>query len=284
MFFNGGIKIACINDIDDRGDVNLNGIAYEVADAVVFTNYFVKGLSAFSISIPGQTAATDINADGKPLSVADLVFLIRIIVGDALPYASNLASKLTPSDPINVGFNGDIVDLRGTTTVGAALFVFDREITPTLTDNANHMTIKYGYLNGRTQVLVYSMEHRSLGAGDVLTIDGEANLVGIEAADHLGVPLEVEKTIVVPTEFALNQNYPNPFNPETVIGLAMPVASNWNIAIYNVSGQLVKEFAGFSEAGTVQVIWDATNVASGLYFYKATTDQFSATKKMVLLK
>ena len=215
--------------------------------------------------------------------MADLVYLIRIIVGDALPFAGNIA-KLTPGDPINVGYNGNIVDLRGTTDVGAALFVFDREITPTLAKNANYMDIKYGYANGRTQVLVYSMEHKALSAGDVLNIEGEANLVKVEAADYFGAPLEVEKTIIVPTEFALLQNYPNPFNPETVIGLALPVASNWNIAVYNVSGQLVKEFSGYSEAGIIQVTWDATDVASGIYFYKATTDQFSATKKMVLLK
>ena len=282
LFQNGGIKITCIDEIDDRGDVNLNGIAYEVADAVVFTNYFIKGMSAFTF-VPnvGQVAATDVNADGTPLSVADLVYLIRIIVGDALPINY---PKLTPSAPIDVAFNGSIVDLRGTTDVGAALFVFDREIIPTLTDNANYMDIKYGHINGGTHVLVYDMKHRSLSAGNVLSIEGEANLVGVEAADYFGAPLEVEKTIIVPTEFALLQNYPNPFNPETVIGLALPVASDWNMAIYNVSGQLVKEFSGYSEAGTIQITWDATNVASGIYFYKATTDQFSATKKMVLLK
>jgi hypothetical protein len=281
LFQNGGIQIICIDQIDDRGDVNLNGIDYEVADAVVFTNYFIEGLGAFTINVDGQTAATDINADGRPLSVADLVYLIRIIVGDALPYAGNIA-KLTPTDLINVGFNGDLVTLTGT-DVGAALFVFDGEITPTLTDAANHMTIRHGYMNGQTRVLVYNMDGSVLSAGDVLNIEGETNLISVEAADQLGTPLDVAMK-VIPTDYALMQNYPNPFNPETVIGLALPVASNWNISIYNVSGQLVKEFAGFSEAGTVQVTWDATNVASGMYFYKATTDQFSATKKMVLLK
>jgi len=47
-FYNGGIKIVCNEDIDDRGDLNLNGVSYEIADAVVFTNYFIYGLSTFS--------------------------------------------------------------------------------------------------------------------------------------------------------------------------------------------------------------------------------------------
>jgi len=82
----------------------------------------------------------------------------------------------------------------------------------------------------------------------------------------------------------LNQNYPNPFNPTTTIELALPAASDWTLTIYNVSGQVVADYNGHNEAGIVTVNWDASNLASGLYFYKATAGSFSATKKMVLLK
>lgn len=87
-FVNGGVDIACDSTIDNRGDINLNGIAYEIADYVVFTNYFLYGLPAFTINVDAQIAATDINADGLPLTINDIVFLIRIIEGEALPYPS----------------------------------------------------------------------------------------------------------------------------------------------------------------------------------------------------
>ncbi|MCP4704885.1 MAG: T9SS type A sorting domain-containing protein [candidate division Zixibacteria bacterium] len=280
IFENGFVKIICKKEIDDRGDINLNGIMNEVADAVVFTNYFIAGGAAFTINPAGQTAATDINADGTPLSVADLVYLIRIIIGDALPYADNLG-KLAP-EQITIEVTDNNVNLSGT-EVGAALFVFDNEILPTLADNANNMTIRHGYINGNTHVLVYNIGREVLSAGSIFSVEGDANLVRVEASDYFGAQLEVAMKLV-PDNFALLQNYPNPFNPETVIGYALPVASNWNISIYNVSGQLVKDFSGYSEAGNYQVIWDATDVASGMYFYKFTTDEFSATKKMVLLK
>ncbi|MCH8028139.1 MAG: hypothetical protein IID63_08465, partial [candidate division Zixibacteria bacterium] len=74
-FINGGIDIVCVDDIDDRGDINLNNVANEVADAVLFTNYFIYGIGVFTINIQGQIAATDVNADGLTLSVADLVYL-----------------------------------------------------------------------------------------------------------------------------------------------------------------------------------------------------------------
>jgi hypothetical protein len=279
VFRNGGVDIICTDSIDARGDVNLNGIANEIGDAIVFTNYFISGLGAFTINVDGQIAATEINGDGRPLSVADLVYLIRVIVGDA-----TALPKPIPDAVASFYTDGQTVRVESPVTLGAALLVFNGEAYPTLAGNASNMEIKYGHVNGTTRVLVYSMDHNALNSGDVININGAATLVSVEASDYNGAILETNKTFALPTEFALSQNYPNPFNPTTSVDLALPVASNWTIAIFNVSGQKVAEFSGFSEAGTVTVNWNADNVASGLYFYKATAGSFSATKKMVLLK
>jgi hypothetical protein len=85
-FCNGGVDIICADSIDDRGDLNLNGIANEIADAVLYSNYFLYGISALDpLFLEAQIAASDVNADGVPLTVGDLVYLLRIVVGDALP-------------------------------------------------------------------------------------------------------------------------------------------------------------------------------------------------------
>jgi flagellar hook assembly protein FlgD len=94
---------------------------------------------------------------------------------------------------------------------------------------------------------------------------------------------------VKPTRYALEQNTPNPFNPSTMIAFKMPVEADWTIEVFNVAGQLVRDYSGHSQAGTVEVMWDGTDnfgksVASGIYFYRARADQFSETKKMVLMK
>ena len=96
-------------------------------------------------------------------------------------------------------------------------------------------------------------------------------------------------TRALPSTTELAQNYPNPFNPTTTIALRLADASDWNVSIYNVAGQLVRTFSGSSDAGVVNVVWDGTDsnnshVASGIYFYKATVGNFSSTKKMVLMK
>jgi len=90
---------------------------------------------------------------------------------------------------------------------------------------------------------------------------------------------------LVPAEFKLNQNYPNPFNPSTTISFALPQASNVTLKVYNVIGQTVKTLVNEQmEAGEHQVTFDASNISSGMYFYRLDTDSFSETKKMVLLK
>ena len=83
---NGHVEIMCDEPIDDRGDINQNGVAYEIADYVLYSNYFLYGLSAFTVDVEAQTAASDINADGLTLTYRDFIYMIRIIEGNALPY------------------------------------------------------------------------------------------------------------------------------------------------------------------------------------------------------
>lgn len=90
---------------------------------------------------------------------------------------------------------------------------------------------------------------------------------------------------LLPSGFALNQNYPNPFNPTTEISFSLPEASNVKLEVYNINGQVVTTLAdGQFEAGVHQLTWDGRETASGMYFYKLTTNNFSETKKMLLLK
>jgi hypothetical protein len=115
-------------------------------------------------------------------------------------------------------------------------------------------------------------------------VNGNVQLKTAEAADYNGnlMELRVSKS-AMPTSFALSQNVPNPFNPTTKIGLALPTQSDWTLGIYNVTGQLVKSFSG-NNVGNVTVEWDASQVPSGVYFYKVNAGSFTDTKKMVLLK
>jgi hypothetical protein len=274
-FWNGGVDIICVDSIDARGDINLNGISNEVADAVLFSNYFVYGASVFTVNAPGQIAATDINADGTVLTVADLVYLIRIVVGDALPIPKEVV-------PLAVRYTHDqqgVMSVKDEVQIGAAFVVVSGETTPVLL--ADNMELLYAYDGANTRVLVWSREAHSF-TGDFLNVQGQ--VIVLDMATFEGQPVALE---VLPSEYALNQNYPNPFNPKTRISFSLPTKSDYTLTIYNVNGQEVASFAGAAEAGVHEIDWDAGSyVASGVYLYRLVADngRFVANKKMVLLK
>lgn len=94
----------------------------------------------------------------------------------------------------------------------------------------------------------------------------------------------------LPQSFALRQNYPNPFNSSTNIEFDLPVGGKTRLTIYNVLGQTVRTLVDdMMTPGSHRVSWDGTNgsgkwVASGVYFYRLTTEHTSESKKMLLLK
>ena len=89
----------------------------------------------------------------------------------------------------------------------------------------------------------------------------------------------------LPEGFALNQNYPNPFNPTTEISFNLPAAANVSLDIFNVAGQkVVTLYEGHLGTGEHSYQWDASTVATGIYFYRLDAGDYTATRKMVLLK
>ncbi|MCS6989586.1 MAG: T9SS type A sorting domain-containing protein [Chloroherpetonaceae bacterium] len=95
--------------------------------------------------------------------------------------------------------------------------------------------------------------------------------------------IEVEAGI--PRTFELSQNYPNPFNPTTVIGYQLPVASEVRLKIYDMLGREVATLVNErQEAGRYQAQFNASGLASGVYFYRLQAGSFAETKKMMLVK
>jgi len=281
-FTNGGVDIICADSIDDRGDINLNGVAYEIADAVVYTNYFIYGLSALDISVDGQTAASDVNADGISLTVGDLVYLIRVVVGDAMAIP-----KLNPnlSDEVIFNLNNGILAISESDyQVGAIFLTIEGNVTPSLHPDADNMELRSNFDGTNTRVLIYNMNGKNfLELGNVLNVGLNNKIKEIEVGAYNGLALK-GSIGELPDKFELLQNYPNPFNPITTIKFALPVASKWDMTIYNILGQQVDNFNGDSDAGYETIEWDASRYASGVYFYRLKAGSFSATRKMVMVK
>ena len=271
-FWNGGIDIICKDSIDAPGDININGVPYEIADAVMFTRYFIVGEAAFEPHVAGSIAASDCNLDGLALSVADLVYLIRVVVGDALPYAKIDAVAA------NYAFGNGVVSVER--EMGAAFFVV--EGTNVTASAIGGVTVDQGVVDGNTHVLVsgYDAEANTFSgfSGEFLELNG--NILSVEFATSEGAMVNATN---IPTTFEVFQNYPNPFNPTTKITATNPTNKAWTVTIYNVAGQRVDEFSG-ENGYNIEVNWDASNLASGVYFYKVVAGDNVETKKAVLLK
>ena len=101
--------------------------------------------------------------------------------------------------------------------------------------------------------------------------------------ERITISNEVEEGL--PESFELSQNYPNPFNPTTSINYRIMNRGTVSLAIYNVVGQRVAYLVNqIQNAGNYEVIWDATNFSSGVYYYRLEAGGNVLTKQMTLIK
>jgi flagellar hook assembly protein FlgD len=124
------------------------------------------------------------------------------------------------------------------------------------------------------------------GVTDVtVTFAGATVVEAVAMVNEAQVMSTTAKVVPVPVEYSLSQNYPNPFNPTTTIAYALPEAARVTVSVYNTLGQVVAELVdGQVEAGYHTVSWEASDVASGVYFYRIEANDFTATKRMILMK
>ena len=96
----------------------------------------------------------------------------------------------------------------------------------------------------------------------------------------------IQNSGIIPEKPALYQNYPNPFNPVTTIKFDIPKQTSVKITVYDILGNQVTELVNLSNVkpGSYSVQFDAGNLASGIYLYKIIGDNFTETKKMLVVK
>ena len=209
------------------------------------------------IVVEGQLATGDVNRDGV-VSILDLILVARQL-GQRVPAGST------------VDVNGDgvvsILDL-----IRVAQGIAGSPAAPAIgAESVNAAMIE-----------VWIAQARLEDDGSLAFKQGIENLENLLAS-------------LIPEETALLRNYPNPFNPETWIPYQLAESAEVTLTIYDINGQLVRRLAlGHQAAGMYRsrsraVYWDGRNqlgesVASGLYFYTLTADEFTATRRMMILK
>ena len=133
------------------------------------------------------------------------------------------------------------------------------------------------YIDGTSFVAVENIQ----AVGNVINADLIVGFAaGIDDDPNSNLPISIE----------LEQNYPNPFNPSTTIDFSLSYSSEVTLEIYNVKGELTKKLInGPLSAGSHSAEWNGkdnsgNDVASGIYFYRLTSNNEAKSKKMLLLK
>ncbi|MEO8209248.1 MAG: choice-of-anchor B family protein, partial [bacterium] len=118
-------------------------------------------------------------------------------------------------------------------------------------------------------------------SGKIIASDMKTGLYVLKLGSSVGIN---ENNNLV-EDFRLDQNYPNPFNPVTTISYQLAVSDFVAVKVFDVLGNEVATLVNEKQsAGTHSINWDAANFSSGIYYYKISTENFSDTKKMILLK
>ncbi|RKU13068.1 hypothetical protein C6502_04825 [Candidatus Poribacteria bacterium] len=212
-----------------------------------------------SLTVEEQVVAGDVNGD-RQVNILDLVFVAQQL-GKSVPAAS-------PAD-----VNGDgVVNILDLVEVARH---FSNTAAPPSTMIAAESV-------DPAAIEAWIAEAQLEDDGSLVFKQGIANLQNLLAS-------------LIPAETALHRNYPNPFNPETWIPYQLATPAEVALTIYDINGGLVRHIAlGYQAAGVYQnrsraVYWDGRNqygesVVSGLYFYTLIAGEFSATRRMLILK
>ena len=297
-YYDGYVKILSLGEVK-IGDINLNGVAYEISDAIYFTNYFMN-IALYPLN-PLQYVNSDVNHDNIGGTIGDLVTLINII-----SYGSSGTSKITNTDNpeatiqtettsegLNIGYQSDF-------DIGAIFMTFQADsdiFLDSIENYTDNMTVDVNRTDGEVKILVYSLKGNYMSAGEknFLSIKGvdKATLKTVEMAKADGQDVKVikkENSQSLPEEFNLYQNYPNPFNPETRIDFDLPQSGQTRLVVYNILGEKVRNLIDENlPAGRHSIMWDGHDnrgqaVSSGIYLYRLETKTGQSTRKMMLLK
>jgi uncharacterized protein (DUF1501 family) len=151
---------------------------------------------------------------------------------------------------------------------------------PSLTDLDSNGDIKF-VLDFRQVYATMLKDHFGMTSAQVKDI----LLKDFQILPLLNTATDVKSDFNIPMNYSLNQNYPNPFNPETKIQYSLPQPSEVSLKVYDILGRNVATIVNsYQSAGSYNVNFDGSNLASGTYFYALETGGQKIVKKMMVVK
>lgn len=281
------------------GTVQWSSSSYAFGDTILLV---LKYVYAGDLSSSDDTVKLFINPDiSAPEPPADLVHpaensdiqvgAVAFRQGGVLLFAqadgirvTNLWGSIVPVEltSFTAFVGGNTVTLNWSTATELNNSGFDI-LRQSAQDGQNNQWEKIAFIAGygtTTETRNYSFVDNNLAVGQY---SYRLKQIDFDGTSELSDVVNVE--VINPAQFDLSQNYPNPFNPSTTIKFSLPEASNVTLKVFNTLGEEVTVLVNrIMEAGTHEVNFEASQLQSGIYFYRLEAGTFSQVKKLTLLK
>jgi len=245
----------CLANGDANEDGNIN-----VLDVVSLVSHI---LGNGTLSDSGACNA-DFNQDGL-LNVLDVVSIVNAILGNRATSASSV-EIIKSTESVSFVADGYVGGIQMTINHG-------EDFSIQLTEKS--MVSDYRTEGNSTTLMIVNPE-----SGDLFTAEGNFTIETVIAAAN-GEYIDIS----IPAEFSVSNAYPNPFNPSTSLNLVLDADANVTVKVFNVMGQLVDVVTdGQMTVGTHAITWDASQVASGVYFINTEIGSTLNRQKVMLLK
>ncbi len=223
----------------------------------------------------------------KPTSSSEVPSMCNTVFDPTICYATTWSSSQVYRT-VNSGDVWNVVSNNSGSGWGSDMCHED----PTVVLTGNYGSQSYFSTNGGASF--FNVNSGLGGAGAGIMVPERGYLLNMQTSSlyKMNITYSVltslnQNTVssIVPSQFELSQNYPNPFNPSTTIKFALPDAGDISLKVYDRLGKEVADLAdGFRSAGTYEINFDASQLSSGIYFYKLVTNGMVNTKKMTLIK
>ena len=290
-----------INRVSDL--FTLDGIGGNVP-VIILTD----GREFKAVGRAGDPGDIEITGGQSFILTAQQAAIVEISGDEWTSVSGTAAAPPVTLEGIKVGDTTPVLGLRGSIAdegMGANKAGF-RVTVKNLSTNRSLSTLTGDEGNGYQLTIVDIETARAATIGDILEISAQSldPLVGVQPLQYTVTAEDVKRGLIqlpalvayeIPAETELLANYPNPFNPETWIPYRLAEDAFVTLAIYDGAGQVVRtldvghQIAAVYENRSKAIYWDGRNefgepVGSGVYFYHLSAGDYSATRKMVILK